>query len=88
MTWILLTLVYGLLKGTREIAKKLALQKNSVMEVLVIYTVLSYFLVIPQAPQAGGMEPKFYGLIGSFFSELKLQIQARKIQNDFIAIRP
>ena len=63
MTWILLTLVYGLLKGTREIAKKLALQKNSVMEVLVIYTVLSYFLVIPQAPQAGGMEPKFYGLI-------------------------
>ncbi|MCR4789812.1 MAG: EamA family transporter [Treponemataceae bacterium] len=58
-----LVLVYGLLKGGREIAKKLAMQKDSVMDVLIIYTVFSYILVIPQAPMAGGMEPKFYGFI-------------------------
>lgn len=60
MTWMLLVLVYGLLKGAREIAKKKAMEKNTVMEVLVIYTLLSFVFVIPQAPQAGGMEPIFY----------------------------
>ena len=55
MTWMLLVLVYGLLKGAREIAKKKAMEKNTVMEVLVIYTLLSFVFVIPQAPQAGGL---------------------------------
>lgn len=63
MTWILLVLLYGLLKGTREIAKKKAMEKNSVMEVLIIYTLLSFIFVIPQAPQAGGLEPKYYFFI-------------------------
>lgn len=63
MIWMLLVLLYGLLKGSREIAKKLAMNKNSVMEVLVVYTILSFIFVIPQAPKAGGLEPKFYGLI-------------------------
>ncbi len=49
MVWILLTLVYGLLKGTREIAKKKALQKNTVLEVLVLYTILSFLMVLPSA---------------------------------------
>lgn len=60
MTWMLLVLVYGLLKGAREIAKKKAMEKNTVMEVLVIYTLLSFVFVIPQAPQAGGLEPIYY----------------------------
>lgn len=63
MSWIFLVLLYGLLKGGREIAKKKAMDKNSVMEVLLAYTLLSFILVIPQAPNAGGLEPKFYFLI-------------------------
>lgn len=58
--WMLLVLLYGLLKGGREIAKKKAMAKNSVMEVLVIYTLISFLLVIPQAPKAGGIEPRFF----------------------------
>lgn len=60
MTWMLLVLVYGILKGSREIAKKLAMNKNSVMEVLVVYTFISFIFVVPQIPSAGGLEPKFY----------------------------
>lgn len=60
MIWMLLVLVYGLLKGSREIAKKLAMNKNSVMEVLVVYTFISFLFVIPQAPNAGGLELKFF----------------------------
>ena len=63
MSWIFLVLLYGLLKGGREIAKKKAMDKNSVMEVLFTYTLLSFILVIPQAPKAGGLEVKFYFLI-------------------------
>ncbi len=55
MAWILLVLLYGLLKGAREIAKKKAMETNSVMEVLVIYTLLSFLFVIPEAPEAGGV---------------------------------
>jgi len=60
MVWMLLVLLYGLLKGAREIAKKKAMAKNSVMEVLVIYTLLSCLFVIPQAPKAMGIEPRFF----------------------------
>ena len=63
MSWIFLVLLYGLLKGGREIAKKKAMDKNSVMEVLFTYTLLSFILVIPQTPKAGGLEVKFYFLI-------------------------
>lgn len=60
MAWIFLVLLYGLLKGTREIAKKKAMLKNSVMEVLVTYTVISFIFVIPQVKDAGGLELKYY----------------------------
>ena len=60
MKWILLVLLYGLLKGGREITKKLAMQKNTVLEVLVAYTIISFLFVIPQAPNAGGMQPRFF----------------------------
>ena len=63
MIWIPLVLLYGLLKGGREIAKKKAMVKNTVMEVLFVYTLMSFVFVLPQASQAGGMEPRFYGLI-------------------------
>ncbi|WP_340138435.1 EamA family transporter [Treponema zioleckii] len=60
MLWILLVLAYGLLKGFREIAKKKAMIKNTVMEVLVAYTALSFVFVLPQAPKATGLESRFY----------------------------
>lgn len=63
MIWILLVLFYGLLKGGREIAKKKAMTKNTVMEVLFVYTLMSFVFVLPQAGQAGGMEPRFFALI-------------------------
>ena len=63
MTWVFLVLLYGVLKGGREIAKKKAMYTNTVMEVLVAYTVLSFVLVVPQAKNAGGMELKFYFLV-------------------------
>lgn len=47
ITWVLLVLVFGLSKGARDLIKKKALQKNTVMEVLVTYTILSFVLVLP-----------------------------------------
>ena len=63
MIWILLTLVYGLLKGGREIAKKKAMTRNTVMEVLLIYTCVGFLMVVPRVPNAMGLAPRYYGLI-------------------------
>lgn len=60
MLWIPLVLLYGVLKGVREIVKKKALEKNSTMEVLLMYTVLSFIIVLPEAKAAMGMEPRLY----------------------------
>lgn len=60
MVWMLLVLLYALIKGFREIAKKKAMVRNSVIEVLVTYTFLSFLLVIPQAPKAGGLDSKYF----------------------------
>lgn len=60
MLWIPLVLLYGVLKGVREIVKKKALEKNSTIEVLFMYTFLSFIIVLPTAKTAMGMEPKFY----------------------------
>lgn len=58
--WIPLVLLYGVLKGVREIVKKKALEKNSTIEVLFMYTFLSFLIVLPEAKEAMGMETKFY----------------------------
>ncbi|MBQ0163346.1 MAG: EamA family transporter [Treponema sp.] len=63
MSWVILVLIYGIFKGARELTKKKAMSINSVMEVLVIYTFISFSMVIPQAPNAGGLEAKYYLLI-------------------------
>lgn len=60
---MLLVLFYGLAKGGREICKKKALLKNSVIEVLFFYTLLSFIFVIPEVRGAGGLEVKLYFLI-------------------------
>ncbi|MCM1427371.1 MAG: EamA family transporter [Eubacterium sp.] len=58
--WIWLTLLYGILKGVREIVKKKALEKNSTIEVLFFYTLLAFLFVLPDAGNATGLEPKYY----------------------------
>ena len=60
MLWIVLVLLYGILKGIREILKKKALEKNSTIEVLFMYTLLSFLIVLPDVRNAVGLEPKFY----------------------------
>lgn len=46
MIWMLLTLVYGLLKGAREIVKKKSLERSSVVEVLFFYTLLGLVMAL------------------------------------------
>lgn len=58
--WVWLVLLYGILKGVREIVKKKALEKNSTIEVLFMYTFLSFVMVLPSAGSAMGTEPRFY----------------------------
>ncbi|MBO7336649.1 MAG: DMT family transporter [Lachnospiraceae bacterium] len=53
--WIVLVLIYGILKGVRDIAKKKALTKNGVTEVLFVYTLLAFAFVLPEIPRAGGV---------------------------------
>lgn len=47
--WILLVLAYGLIKGAREIVKKKALTKSTIMEVLFLYTLLSFLMIVPES---------------------------------------
>ena len=54
--WMALVLLYGLLKGTREIVKKKSLQYSSVMDVLFFYTLFAFIMVLPSAGQAFNMK--------------------------------
>lgn len=58
--WVWLVLLYGILKGVREIVKKKALERNSTIEVLFLYTLLAFLFVIPDAKHAMGLEMKYY----------------------------
>ena len=65
MLWAGLVLFYGIVKGVRDVVKKKALTKNSVMEVLFVYTFLAFMFCIPEAPAAfSGLPTKYYFLIG------------------------
>lgn len=55
MNWILLVLFYGIAKGLREVVKKKSLAKNTVIEVLFFYTLLSFLMVLPDAGNAWGI---------------------------------
>ena len=63
MVWVSLVLLYGILKGVREILKKKALGRNTVMEVLFAYTLLSFLILVPTAPKASGLTLTQYGLV-------------------------
>ncbi len=66
--WILLVLLYGILKGIREVIKKKALRSNTVMEVLVLYTALAFIMVLPDYKNAMGVNPSllFWIAVKSF----------------------
>ena len=64
MLWIGLVLFYGIVKGFRDVVKKKALTKNTVMEVLFVYTFLTFLFCIPEAPAAfKGMPTRYFFLI-------------------------
>lgn len=58
-----MTLVYGLMKGVREIVKKKSLQKSTVMEVLFFYTLFGFLLLLPDVKEAAGVPADQMGLI-------------------------
>jgi len=53
--WIFQVVLYGLMKGGREIVKKKSLGKSSVMEVLFFYTLFGFVMVCPDVGNAGGV---------------------------------
>lgn len=55
MIWMILVLIYGTIKGVRDIVKKKALAKNGVIEVLFVYTLMSFLIVSPEVRGAGGV---------------------------------
>ena len=61
--WIILVLIYGLLKGAREVCKKKSLEKNTVIEVLFFYTLFSFLLVLPNIANLGNISLKLLGFI-------------------------
>lgn len=60
MLWIWLVLLYGILKGVREICKKKALQRSSSAEVLFLYSLISFLFLLPDIPNVGGLAPIQY----------------------------
>ena len=56
--WIVLVLIYGILKGVRDIAKTKALTLNGVVEVLFVYTALAFIFTVPTSGHVGGVPTK------------------------------
>ncbi len=50
--WFFLVLLYGIIKGIRDIIKKKALEKSSLMEVLFLYTFLGFIFILPFSGKA------------------------------------
>ncbi|MGN1318699.1 MAG: EamA family transporter [Lachnospirales bacterium] len=61
--WVILVLLYGILKGIRDVIKKKALEKSTVMEVLFFYTVIGFIMVTPTAPEAFKLDISYIGII-------------------------
>ncbi len=62
-SWIFLVLMYGILKGIRDVIKKKALEKSTVMEVLFFYTVIGFIMVSPTVGEAIQLDIKYIGII-------------------------
>lgn len=55
--WAVGALLYGLLKGAREIFKKKAMTRNSRTEVLFFYSVFSFIFILPATPACIRIDP-------------------------------
>lgn len=66
--WILLILVYSLLKGARDPMKKAALKKNSSGEILFFYTLIGFIMTIPFSKGVFDVKPIF--IFASFLKAL------------------
>lgn len=53
--WMLLTLLYGVFKGFREIVKKKSLERSTVVEVLFFYSLFGFVILIPTISTVGGV---------------------------------
>ncbi len=60
MSWILFTLVFGICKGAREGVKKKALEKSTLFEVLFVYTLIGFILILPASKDVFGVSPEYY----------------------------
>ncbi len=58
--WVLLILVYGIVKGLRETLKKKAMETNSVLEVLFFYTLFAFLMTIPMSYDVFSVGWKFH----------------------------
>ncbi len=61
--WIALVCLYGVLKGIRDVIKKKALEKNTAMEVLFFYTLISFVFVTPEIKNALAIDYHYIGFI-------------------------
>ena len=61
MAWVWLVLLYGVLKGARDVAKKKAMEKSDMLGVLFFYTFLSFLIVLPGAKEAMGVPAPLMG---------------------------
>lgn len=59
MSWVLMTLTYGLLKGARDIVKKESLKRSSVVEVLFFYTLFAFLICIPVSNDIASVDVRF-----------------------------
>ncbi len=62
-SWIFLVLMYGILKGIRDVIKKKALEKSTVMEVLFFYTVIGFIMVSSTVGEAITLDIKYIAII-------------------------
>lgn len=65
--WIAQSALYGVLKGGRDIMKKLALRKSGTIEVLFFYTLLSFVMLLPDTGEAIGVFSSSAGYVPMIF---------------------
>lgn len=63
MSWILYTLIYGVLKGARDIVKKESLKISPAVEALFFYTLFSFILCIPMSQGIADIDMKYMPFI-------------------------
>ena len=59
MSWVFLTLIYGLIKGARDVVKKESLKISSVVEVLFFYTLFAFIMCIFTSPDIAQIDVRY-----------------------------